>query len=109
MSQLEQAGRFGDWMKARQARAGGQRMGEPGRLVFRAGMDSQNSGEAVLCHRESLASFGAPLAPALSPFVPHGAREPDALLGAAVSPCADDRSGRDARAPTAGVRLITNH
>ena len=41
-------------------------------------------GEEALRHGEIVRSSGAPLSPTLSPFVPHGARETDALLVAAV-------------------------
>ena len=42
-------------------------------------------GEEALRHGETVRHSGAPLSPALSPFVPHGERETDALLVAAVA------------------------
>ena len=45
----------------------------------------EGRGEEALRIGETARKGGAPLSPTLSPFVPHGAREPDALLGAAIS------------------------
>ena len=39
----------------------------------------------MLRNGETARTGGAPRSPTLSPFVPHGAREPDALLDAAIS------------------------
>ena len=44
----------------------------------------EGRGEEALRHVETVGNSGAPLSPTLSPFVPHGARETDALLVAAV-------------------------
>ena len=43
----------------------------------------EGRGEEALRHAENIRSIGAPLSPTLSPFVPHGARETDALFVAA--------------------------
>ena len=42
-------------------------------------------GEEALRQGDRVRMGGAPLSPALSPFVPHGARETDPLLNAAIS------------------------
>ena len=44
----------------------------------------EGRGEEALRHGETVRNGGTPLSPSLAPFVPHGAREPDALLGTAV-------------------------
>ena len=44
----------------------------------------EGRGEEALRHAENIRSIGAPLSPTLSPFVPHGARETDALFVAAA-------------------------
>ena len=42
-------------------------------------------GEEALCNDDPVGMGGAPLSPALSPFVPHGERESDPLLVASVA------------------------
>ena len=44
----------------------------------------EGRGEEELRNGDTVRVDGSPLSPALSPFVPHGAREPDALLVTAV-------------------------
>ena len=59
------------------------------RTVFSVSLSSvrnggEGRGEEALRNGDPVRVGGAPLSPTLSPFVPHGARETDALLVAAV-------------------------
>ena len=48
------------------------------------GTEEKGRGEEALGKGDTVGMGGAPLSPALSPFVPHGARETDALLVTAI-------------------------
>ena len=70
-------------------------------------------GEEALRTGDTVRMGGAPLSPTLSPFVPHGAREPDALLVAAIaahtfatiaSPCLPPNAGARGQGRSRGGR-----
>ncbi len=68
----------------------------------------EGRGEEVLRHGETVRKSGAPLSPALSPFVPHGAKETDARRNAAVA-ARNSRRQRPKIPTTLAVRIPCSH